>query len=672
MDPLIDDIIRSCRRVHLRSIRVAGGSVTLRRLGTAPSAPSRSPTCSPRCAVPCWPACDELGRLLPDLGWSSDAVVGAGQGRLFELLLGVVERLAARAPLLLVMEDLHWADRSTRDLVAFLATCLRSGRVLLVVTYRSDELHRLHPLRGLLGELARNRRVQRMKLPRFSRAELAEQLTDLLGAAPTTRLVDDIHARSEGNAFFTEELVLAGANPGVLPPSLQEVLLTRVVRLGSGTQQVLRIAAAAGPGVTQPVLAAVSGMGEAELLNGLRQAVDQQVLLPEPAGDGYVFRHALVAKAVYGELLPGERVRLHTELAGALEAGIGAGSPPATTAARLAHHWSAAGDQPRAFSASIRAAAAAEQVYAFAEAELQLERVLALWDRVADAEERAGVDRVSLLSRCADAARAAGDAGRAVQVARQAVALVDEASQPRRLGLLHERLARYLRTLGDPDALPEQQEAVRLVAPEPSVERARVLGSLAQYLVLVARFVEARGLAEEALAIAAKVGARAEEATARTALGHALAHLGEPDAGLTELEAARRLAAEAGDVTDLLRAITNHSDALLAACRMEEAATVALSGIQEARRYGLLRRDGPVLACNATEALLALGRWDQAEQVSREALETAPSGTADVALPLARAGLELGRGDLDAAEARLQAVRRLLAQPDAETMTDLL
>jgi predicted ATPase len=225
------------------------------------------------------PAKHELDHLVPDLAWGGEAaagagVVGAGQGRLFELLLGVVERLAASRPLLWVMEDLHWADRSTRDLIAFLATYLRSHPVLLVGTFRSDELHRLHPLRGLLGELARNRRVQRLELGRFTRAELAEQVAGLLGADPPARLIKEIYGRSEGNPFFAEELLLAGADPGVLPPSLQQVLLTRVVRLGRDTQQLLSVAAAAGPGVTQPLLATVAGMGEAALLDGLREAVD--------------------------------------------------------------------------------------------------------------------------------------------------------------------------------------------------------------------------------------------------------------------------------------------------------------------------------------------------------------------------------------------------------------
>src|SRR5215475_9527934 len=619
------------------------------------------------------PARADLGRLLPDLGGGGGAaplpaIASAAQGRLFELLLGVVERLAAGAPVLWVMEDLHWADRSTRDLVAFLAASLGSGAVMLVLTFRSDELYRAHPLRRLLGELGRNRRVQRLELPRFTRAELAEQLAALLGADPPTRVAEDIYARSEGNPFFAEELLRAGEGrgPGALPSSLQEVLLARVVQLGRGTQQLLGVAAAAGPGATQPLLAAVAGMDEAALLDGLREAVDQQLLLPEPGGEGYVFRHALVAEAVYAELLPGERVRLHTALAGALEAGVEPGGPPAGRAARLAYHWSAAGDQPRALAASVQAAAAAEHACAFAEARLQLERVLRLWDRVPEAEARAGMDRVRLLSRCAEAAYAAGDPAGAAELVRQALALADPVRQQQRAGLLHEQLARCLRMLGDPAALGEQREAVRLVAPEPSAERARVLGSLAQLLVLVDRFAEVREVAEEAVAIAGQAGARAEEATARTALGGALVNLGDPDAGLAQLEAAVRLATQADDVIVVLRAILNHSDVLLATGRLEEAATVALDGIEQARRLGLTRFYEPFLASNATEALFALGRWDQAERVSRRGLEVAASDATLIPLLPLRAMLELGLGDLDAAEARLTTLRHLLPAPIAE------
>jgi hypothetical protein len=118
--------------------------------------------------------------------------------------------------------------------------------------------------------------------------------------------------------------------------------------------------------------------------------------------------------------------------------------------------------------------------------------VLGLWNQVPDAQERAGTDRVAVLSRCAGAAYAAGDNSRAAELVRQALPLVDETRHPQRAGLLHEQLAHCLRALADPDALGAQQQAVRLVPPGPSVERARVLGSLALYLGLVSRFEEAR------------------------------------------------------------------------------------------------------------------------------------------------------------------------------------
>jgi ATP/maltotriose-dependent transcriptional regulator MalT len=267
---------------------------------------------------------------------------------------------------------------------------------------------------------------------------------------------------------------------------------------------------------------------------------------------------------------------------------------------------------------------------------------------------------VGLLARCAEAAYGAGDLTRAAELVRQALGLVEPARQPQRAGLLHEQLARCLRRLGDPAALGEQQQAVRLVLPAPSTERARVLGSLAQYLLVIDRFAEVKGPAEEAIAIAAQVGARAEEATAHATLGGALIHLGEADAGLAELAAAQRLAQQTGEVIAVLRTLVTRSNGLNAAGRPEEAVVVALDGLQQARRVGMVSGNGPVLAANATEALLALGRWDQAEQVSREGLETSPSGVGYTFLPVDRATLELGLGDLDAAQARLQAVRRLL------------
>ena len=299
----------------------------------------------------------ELARLLPELG--PPAGPGAGdraafggdpgpwseQGLLFELLLGLLERLGAERPALLVVEDLHWADRSTRDLLAFLVRNLRHGRLLLVMTYRSDELHRRHPLRPFLAELDRGRRVERLELARFGPAEVAAQLAGIRGAPPPAELVERIHARSGGNAFFVEELAATAAADGELSPSLRDTLLARIELLGEPTQQVLRVLAVAAAAVPDPLLAEVAGLGEAELLAGLREAVSAHVLLVD-AGDGaYGFRHALVKEAVYAELLPGERTRLHARFAAALAA---TDSDDPGLAARPGHARGRAGARARA------------------------------------------------------------------------------------------------------------------------------------------------------------------------------------------------------------------------------------------------------------------------------------------------------------------------------------
>jgi predicted ATPase len=406
------------------------------------------------------PARSELARLLPELGrppagsaGPPPAEPGSAQRRLFGLLLGVLQRLAARRPTILVVEDLHWADRSTRDLVAYLVRNLRHGRLLLLLTYRSDELHRRHPLRPLLAELERDRRAERLELDRFDLGEVAAQLTGILGAAPAARLVERVHARSGGNALFVEELAAAAA-AGATPPAaggLREVLLARIEPLPDPARQVLRVVAVAGGRVGHELLAEVAGLPAAELLAGLRAAVSARVLVVDAHDGGYGFRHALVKEAVDDALLPGERCRLHARMAAALrQAGAGLPGADAALAAELAWHWYAAHDLARALPAAVDAGLAAERCCAFAEAQHHFERALELWELVPAAP--AGVDRVELLARAAEAAANAGGAERAISLVRGALAEVDPVRDRRRAGLLAGRLAGYLRVAGRPGA----------------------------------------------------------------------------------------------------------------------------------------------------------------------------------------------------------------------------
>ena len=363
------------------------------------------------------PARSELARLVPDLGRAPESgataeasasglSIGSSQGRLFELLLGVLDRLARRAPVLFIVEDLHWSDRSTRDLLAFLVRNLRDAALMLLFTYRSDELHRRHPLLPFLAELERSGRVERMQLSPFDHHESAAQLRAIAGHELDAALIESIHARAGGNAFFAEELLFAAGEDGraELPVTLRDVLLARVADLAEPTLEFLRVASAAGQQVDPVLLAQAAGLDKSVVYDALRECVGRQVLVPDPTAgiERYAFRHALLKEAIYDDLLPGERTRLHSAFARTLEA---SSMGDTSRAAELAYHWYAAYDLPRALESAVTAGLAAEARYAFPEAQAQYERAVELWEHVPDAEARAGRDRVDLLAVLAGVAR---------------------------------------------------------------------------------------------------------------------------------------------------------------------------------------------------------------------------------------------------------------------------
>src|SRR5215213_221185 len=398
----------------------------------------------------------ELATLLPELAHRDDAPSpatgadderGSAQRRLFEALLSLLERLGQHGAVLLALEDVHWADRSTRAFLAFLARSLCNEPVLVVLTYRSDELHRRHPLRPLLAELERAPRARRIELRRFDRAELAEQLEDILGAAPAPDLVDRLLERSEGNPLFAEELLASGLDGrGGLPPTLRDALMVRVERLPEGAQEVLRILAA-GRRLDHRLLEDTSGMEPRELREALREAVAGHIVVVDDEG-WHTFRHALLREVVVDDLLPGERASLHLALAHAFERRAADGARGAWVAARIAEHYRAAGDQPAELAAAVRAAERNDAVRAHGEAAALLDRVLELWERVPDAEAHAGVARVDLLLRAARDHYRASDDARAVTLMELALEELDATAEPRRVAVVLGELAAMRWTLG--------------------------------------------------------------------------------------------------------------------------------------------------------------------------------------------------------------------------------
>jgi predicted ATPase len=317
-------------------------------------------------------------------------------------MLTLLERLADSGPVVLLVEDAHWADGSSRNLLEFLISQQRTLRgVLIVVTFRSDELHRSHPLRPQLAELARMDWVRRIELPRLSQRETGELAARVLGHEPDPDLAARLYARSQGNPLFAEELVHSPDLDGELPESLRDLLLGTVHRLPDATRVVLGVASAGIEPYHPRLLAAVSGRGDDELTSALRPAVAGNVLLA--SRDGYVYRHALIRDAVNDDLLPGEDERLHARYAAALDADP-ALAPPGQAVIQAAHHWYWSRDSARALSGAWQAAAQAEQSVAYAERLALLDRVLRLWDEVPDAASRIGTGYLDVLE---DAIRAA-------------------------------------------------------------------------------------------------------------------------------------------------------------------------------------------------------------------------------------------------------------------------
>jgi predicted ATPase len=264
---------------------------------------------------------------------------------LFVRLVSILTDLSLVAPVALVVEDVHFADRSTLDILSYVAPSLTGERVLLVVTYRDDEAERRPELRSWVVQLRRAPRVLDLPLKPLSHDDVVEQMTGITGARPAAEIVDAVTTRADGNPLFVEELVAAGPTPtGQLPATLADVIATRLEQLPEPTRRLLRVAAAVGRRTNDALLGAAGGLDPSQLMAAIRPALAYRVLTTVAADSTYEFHHELVREAAYAELLPGERVQVHAAIAQWL-AEHQPHRPDATDLALIAHHWSEAEDE---------------------------------------------------------------------------------------------------------------------------------------------------------------------------------------------------------------------------------------------------------------------------------------------------------------------------------------
>jgi DNA-binding CsgD family transcriptional regulator/tetratricopeptide (TPR) repeat protein len=607
----------------------------------------------------------ELARLLPEAGDPAAASRDEefAQARLFEMLLGVLGRLADQAALVLVIEDLHWADRSTRDFLSFLLRATRRERLALIGTYRSDELHRRHPLRPFLANVERLEGVQRVEVQPFSRLELTAQLLGILGSHPDGAIAEALFERSGGNPFFAEELLAATSdgNGHSLPETLRDALMVRVETLSVETQQLLRVIAAAGRGVTHGLLAGVSSLEETQLIDSLREALTHHVLVQRPGDDTYSFRHALMREAVYEDLLPGERGDLHVRLAEAIEANPTLSADSVGPAAELAWHWHQAHELPHALRASVEAATQAEKMHAPADGARHLENAIELWGRVEDPERVGEATLVDLLRRGAELSYLGGDADRAVALARRALESIGDA-EPVAAALARERLGRYLWTSGrHAESAEEYRHAVeQMPAEPPTPARGRVLAALAQVLMLVGDARDSRTLAEQAIEIARAVGDRAVEAHALNTMGVDIASLGDRERGIAALRESLAIEQELGPSDNLHRSYTNLADLLDQDGAVEDAIELSLEASRQSRAHGMTRGWAAFQLSEAANRCTRLGRLAEADRLMREALDYGSSGVSAGLVHEVAARVALMTGRYDDAETLVAEGRELL------------
>ncbi|MFH9434186.1 helix-turn-helix transcriptional regulator [Streptomyces rochei] len=638
---------------------------------------------------------EELARLLPELGEGAP-VTGGGRhdeesmARLFELTARLLERVAARHTVVLVLEDLHWADASTRHLIAYLVRTLRTGRLVVLATYRSDDIHRRHPLRPLLAELDRLRTVRRIELGRFTRDEVGRQIAGILAYEPDPLQVDEIFERSDGNAFFVEELAVA-AHEGCctgLTDSLRDLLLVRVEALPESAQRVARIVAEGGSTVEYRLLAAVASLAEDDLIEALRAAVGANILLPAPDGDGYRFRHSLVREAVADDLLPGERSRLNRRYAEALDADPTL-VPAAERVMRLASYWYHAHDPARALPAVLDASVEARRRHAYSEQLRLLERAMELWDSVPD-EVRAtlrpvdytevyppcGCDPATaplryldLMAEAAVAGRLCGERERALKITKRALRLLEEEQEagagmpasgrdPQRAAWFWTQRSLLVQAQGRGDGWRElgiAQELVRGLPP--SQVHAEVLAMAANWSMLHDPGPDAVVAAERAVEYARMVGAADIELNARLTLGGLMVDAGHIDAGLAEMFQVRDQVVARGRSAVVARSHVNLPSVLESVGRSEEAIGILREGVEITRRMGLLESEAWVWG-NLSESLISLGRWD-------EALEAAARASAPGRGPAPRGGAALKRAFIALARGGTAEAARLLAEARA-------
>ena len=624
-------------------------------------------------------AAGPAGRLLPAvLPELAEGPAGEiSQEQLHDAVSLLLEELSAAAPLVVIVEDVHWADVPSLDLLRSLLHTLRRGRVLVVLSYRTDDVGRGHPLQPFLVELDRARSVAKVELTRLSSDETLEQVRLIRGAPQDPTAVAALVERSDGIPFFVEELLALDTAPDdPLPSTLRELVLARYARLSEPTQAMLRLVSAGGVSVEHALVERVHGGDRDALDAAMREAIAAHVLVVQ--GSSYSFRHALTQEAVHDELLPGERSRFHTRYAEALEADR---DRPGRWA-EIAGHWLESHAQPKALSALVAASREAHAAGAPTAAGRLGEQALELWPHVADAEERSGCAKSRLFLEVALAYQDAADL-RAIGLLEEAL---DDVPPEDVLGvaLLQHELIAARHDLGSPGAQADELELLATlpkdVDDESAAVRARVQTGIAVLRALNLQ-PDRRPLLEEATTFSRALMERAADREiaerARFELVRGLTNLatvrafdGDIEGGLAVFDDA--LSLSSGNPHARLRHAEQCSFLLLHLGRFTEAARVAGDSRDAATSVGTERGWGALISIVGALAHLGGGDLPAADAILKRIRGSRPPVLTDTYSAVLAAELAMMRDEGAVAAAELHAARDSITTLLATDPNDLL
>jgi DNA-binding CsgD family transcriptional regulator/tetratricopeptide (TPR) repeat protein len=577
-------------------------------------------------------------------------------GALLDRVSRELRDVAAGRPLLLVLDDLQWADRSTRQLLLYLLAGLGEVRLSVLASVRAEALHGAHPLRRVLAELRRLRSVRVLDLAPLDREATGELVAAIAGDRVDPEDADRVFDRSGGNPFVVEELARDLRDGRVeLSDTLREIFLSRVDELPAPARAVVNAVAAGVDPVEHGLLARVLALPEEHLLEGIRGAVAQRFVTS--TAEGYWLRHNLVAEVLAGEVLPAELTVLHRRYAEAIESG-----PGDADHARLAHHWQRAGEPARALPSVTASARAAEALYGFAEAHRY-------WTLALDLAPDDAKDRTELLAHAAESAHQCGEH-------LLALARLDElAARPDAPGEcdMHLRRARYLAAAGRSATAEIEYERALATGDCSPREKATAAAYLAELLLHLGRYEDAGVRAREALEMAEVDGSTADLVRASAALGFSAAFREDPDAGLAVIRHAVEIAERSGHPDDMGCAYLHLAELLTGPLNnLEEGVLVARRGAAQLAALGVGRTYQTRLLAIAAKGLFRVGQWAEAARVIETAMRHRPSGADAVELLLARCQLWVGVGDIEAANRDLDAVATVLAGGGARHVLPML